>query len=377
LVEAVFASQLVVGVAETAGDNHPELKRFSLTSVPVSRTRLDWSWCLDVRNSANISRIEMHKLGLALSVGLLLSSGLAQAAPVRVPIAPAIVGEDNYPKLTASFPKGVVGLPNLTYATHPGYQPQKLDVYLPPKGNAAKPLIMYVHGGGWVGGHSRAAGAFANFPGVLAELASRGYVVASVNYRLSGEARFPAAIDDVRDALVWLKEHASQYGIDTARTAIWGGSAGGQLAGLAAMDCRTAAAGKPDACTQSAVIWYGVFDFAALPRREEGQGSESRYLGCKVAECPDVVAAASPIAHVDAKDPPTLLIFGSEDKTVPPAQSHAMAAKLRASGVPVTVLELPGLDHSFIGKTPADTQAGSLKAIQATFDFFDATVGKR
>ena len=324
----------------------------------------------------------MLKLGLAVLTGLVLGAGAAaHAAPVNVLVSPAVVGEDNYPKLKAAFPKGVTGLPNLTYAVHPGYQPLKLDVYLPArpaKGKETpKPLVLYVHGGGWVGGTSRSAGAFADFPGTLAELASRGYVVASVNYRLSGEARFPAAIDDVRDAVIWLKGHAKEYGIDTRRTAIWGGSAGGQLAGLAAVECPTAATGKPDACVQSAVIWYGVFDFASMPRREAPGGSENAYLGCKLSDCPDVGAAASPIAHVDAKDPPTLLIFGSDDKTVPPDQSRAMAARLKAAGVQVQVMELPGLDHSFIGKTPADTKSGSLKAIQATFDFFDATVGRK
>ena len=323
---------------------------------------------------------------LVLSAALALTGSAAAAAPAKAPakvtakIAPAVVSTDAYPAEHIAFPKGVTGLPNLAYSTINGYQPTRLDLYLPAKSSQPKPLVIYVHGGGWTGGTSRSAGAFANFPGVLADLASRGYVVASVNYRLSGEARFPAAADDVDAAIRWLKGHAKEYGIDKSRVAIWGGSAGGQLAGLAATDCSPAAGDKESDCVQSAVIWYGIFDFASMPSRPAQPGqpdAPNAYLGCVPAACPKVVAAASPIAHVDAKTPPTLLIYGSEDKTVPPDQSRAMAKKLAAAGVMSEAIELPGIDHSFIGHTPKDTTEASLKAIQATFDFFDATVGKK
>jgi acetyl esterase/lipase len=307
-------------------------------------------------------------------------AGGADAKPVKAEVSAQVVSTDQFLRHDAAYPGGVIGHPDITYSTIPGYRSMTLDLYVPAKGRAVRPLVIYVHGGGWTGGNSRNAGAFANFPAVLADLAARGYVVASLNYRLSGEARFPAAADDVDAAIRWLKGHAADYGIDKTRVAIWGGSAGGQLAALAATDCTPSAAGKESDCVQAAAIWYGVFDFAALPQRAPPPGqpvAENAYLGCRIAECPKVVAAASPIAHVDAKTPPMLLIYGSEDKTVPPDQSRAMAAKLKATGVRNEVIEIAGADHSFIGHTPAATREASLKALQATFDWFDATVGKR
>lgn len=312
----------------------------------------------------------------------LLSTGAtdgAWARPVKADVSPQVVSTDRFLKHDAAYPGGVTAHPDLTYSTLPGYRPMTLDLYVPANGKATMPLVVYVHGGGWTGGNARNAGAFTDFPAVLAGLAARGYVVASLNYRLSGEARFPAAADDVHTAIRWLRGHAAEYGIDKTRVAVWGGSAGGQLAGLAATDCHPAASGRETDCVQAAVIWYGVFDFAALPQRSSPGGqadAPNAYLGCRIAECPNVVAAASPIAHVDSQTPPTLLIYGSEDKTVPPAQSRAMAARLKAAGVKSDAIELPGVDHSFIGRTPAATREASLKALQATFDWFDATVGR-
>ena len=307
------------------------------------------------------------------------ATGGAWARPVKAEISPQVVSTDQFLKHDAAYPGGVIAHPDITYSTIPGYRSMTLDLYAPAKGKSAKPLVVYIHGGGWTGGNARNAGAFTDFPAVLAGLAARGYVVASLNYRLSGEARFPAAADDVHTAIRWLRGHAAEYGIDKSRIAVWGGSAGGQLAGLAATDCRPGAAGQESDCVQGAVIWYGVFDFAALPQRPAPAGqpdAPNAYLGCRIAECASVVAAASPIVHVDAKTPPTLLIYGSDDNTVPPAQSRAMAAKLKAAGVKSEAIELPSVDHSFIGHTPAATREASLKALQATFDWFDATVGK-
>jgi acetyl esterase/lipase len=187
--------------------------------------------------------------------------------------------------------------------------------------------------------------------------------VASLNYRLGGEAKFPAATDDVDAAIRWLKAHAAAYGIDKTRVAIWGGSAGGQLAALAATDCSAATDKAESDCVQAAAIWYGVFDVPALPN-----GGPGYFAGQG--------AKASAVTFLDAKDPPFLLIHGDSDHTVPVAQSREMIDKLKAAGVKGTYIEIPGADHSFIGKTPAETRADHLKALQATFDFFDATVGR-
>jgi len=214
-----------------------------------------------------------------------------------------------------------------------------------------------------MGGTARNAAAYANFPAVLADLASRGYVVASLNYRLGGEAKAPAATQDVDAAIHELRAHAADYGIDKARVAIWGGSAGGQLAALAATDCSPGGGAVESDCVQAAAIWYGVFDIATLPNVPAYFGADG--------------AKASAVTFLDAKDPPFLLIHGTDDRTVPVVQSREMIKKLKALGIKSDFIELPGIDHSWIGKTPAETTAAHVKALQATFDFFDATVGKK
>ena len=139
-------------------------------------------------------------------------------------------------------------LRDLAYATVPGFRTMTLDLYQPKRApkDYPKPLLIFVHGGGWNSGDARQGGGFSDFPGVLAALAAKGYVVASVNYRLSGEAHFPAALQDVKAAIRWLRAHADEYGIDTSRVAVWGEEAGGQLAALAGTSCGVAALEPPN-----------------------------------------------------------------------------------------------------------------------------------
>src|SRR5262245_1854065 len=164
-----------------------------------------------------------------------LTSGVALGDASSAGVEPAIgskaVLEDRYPERRVAFPGGVTGLPDLTYATVAGFRPLTLDLYLPAGSvSGGAPVIIYVHGGGWTSGHTRHSGAFENWPGVLASLASKGYVVASLNYRLSSEAPSPAAEQDIKSAVRWLRASATRFGIDKRRVGIWGGSAGGQLA---------------------------------------------------------------------------------------------------------------------------------------------------
>ena len=199
--------------------------------------------------------------------------------------------EDRYPERRIAFPGGVTGLPDLTYSTLSGFRPLTLDLYLPAgQTTGGAPVIVYVHGGGWTGGHTRHSGAFENWPNVLASLAARGYVVASVNYRLSAEAPSPAAEQDVKSAVRWLRANATRFGVDKRRIGIWGGSAGGQLAALAGTSCGVSALAPPVAdakaplesdCVQAVVAWYGVFDFVPLAKNVVAPPNVARYLGCE------------------------------------------------------------------------------------------------
>lgn len=313
----------------------------------------------------------------ALIIAAFTSSGAnAQLAALATGPEPAL--GDPMPERLLTLGHGVRVSADIPFSTIAGYRPLTLDLYRPAKSDKALPLIVYIHGGGWMAGHTRQSGAFKDFTAVLADLSARGYVVASLEYRLSGEAPFPAAIDDVRSAIRFLKANADRYGIDPARTAIWGGSAGGQLSALAALDCGHAPtgtdknnAGQSD-CVQAAVGWYGVYDFATMPQAAIPR-AENQYLDCAKGSCPaDRVAAASPAAHVDPKDPPMLLIHGTDDQTVPVGQSRELAAKLEAAKVPVTLEIIPGVGHSWIGADAAATRAASLHALDLTFRFFDS-----
>jgi acetyl esterase/lipase len=321
----------------------------------------------------------------------LLGAACAQAADVDPhSIAASAVLGDRYPERRIQFPSHVVSDADLVYSTLEGYRPLRLDLYRVEDSKQPRPLVIHVHGGGWQGGHTRQSGAFENFPGVLASLAARGYVVASLEYRLSGEARFPAQIQDVKAAIRWLREHATEFGIDPTRAGIWGGSAGGQLAGLAGMSCGVAALEPPPSkeasgpvdpkadCVQAVVSWYGIFDFATLAKALHGFDTKSapgRYLGCTDSSCDaQVVSAASAITYVDATDPPVLLVHGVDDRTVPIDQSRDFYKLLRAKGVKAELVEIPGVGHSFIGKTQPVTRDASLQALDKTFEFFDRTL---
>ena len=345
-----------------------------------------------------------------IAVALIISALAAAQQPSRPPeIAADIVKADRYPAHDVTFPNGVRGIPGVVYFEPVGYRSLTLDLYLPP-GSATRPaagfpLVIYIHGGGWMGGDAHRSGPFVDFPGVLASLAAKGHVVASIEYRLSAEAKFPAQARDIKAAIRWLRLNASKYGIDPARAVTWGVSAGGHLAGLAAVSCNAAAlepvqtvksgaldtrpdpissAGVSD-CVQGAVAWYGVFDMATIAGQARGTKVMSRdgpgapewqLLGCFGKECqPGQLAAASPVTYLDRDDPPVLLIVGTEDTTVPHQQTLEMAEKLKTAGARYELVVLPGVGHSFIGKTPEETRDANLKALAATFQFIDQTIG--
>jgi acetyl esterase/lipase len=309
-------------------------------------------------------------------VSFALSIAPAMAGPRTFATNPKATTVDLYPDRVTRFPGGVTSLADVTYSVIPGYRPLVIDLYLPPKGKAApKPLILYIHGGGWVGGNMRQSAVIADFPALLASLAAEGFVVASLEYRLSGEAPFPAQVQDARAAIRFLKANAAKYGIDPARVALFGGSAGGHLTALMALSCGdTSLDVKPEAadseCVQGAVTWYGVFDFAKMLARPGDHGPENRLLGCGTACTPEQIRRVSPVAYIDAKDPPFLLIHGEADKVVAVEQSRLAEAAMRAAGEPVEAIYLPGIDHSFESADLKVSHAAATKAVNATFDFF-------
>jgi acetyl esterase/lipase len=292
-------------------------------------------------------------------------------------------GDEPMPSHPVAFLGGVTAMPDLTYSIVPGYRPLKLDLYLPPASFASKgprPTVVFIHGGGWVGGGPRLSAAFDNWPTVLAAMSARGYVVAAVSYRFSGEAPSPAAIQDVKSAIRFLRVNAGRYGVDKNRVMTWGGSAGGQLAALAATSCGVAAL-EPSApagadiqsdCVQGAVTWYGIFDFTTMPADRQ----PAPYLGCGPGPCTaDKQRQASAAAYLGDRTPPMLMIHGADDHTVPVAQSQDFHKAMQARGLKSDLLVIPDVDHSFIGKTPDATRAASKQALARTIDFIDSVIG--
>ena len=204
-----------------------------------------------------------------------------------------------------------------------GFRPLELDLHRPP-GDGPFPAIVYLHGGGWRRGSRRTT-----IPASLCStLASRGFVVAAVDYRLSGEARFPAQLDDVRAAVDWLRSE-----VDCARTFLWGESAGAHLALLAALD-----GGYVD----GVVAWYPPTDLLGL---SGDVTRETSLLGVSPRDNPSLARQASPLSFVRADAPPILLMHGDADDMVPPDQSVRLASALRAVGAPVELDLVPGARH--------------------------------
>jgi len=307
---------------------------------------------------------------------------------------------------TVTFANGVLSTLDVQFWAPVGYRPLTLDIYLPPasvpKPKAGFPLVVQIHGGGWMIGDKRLSGPFVDWPSVLASLSATGYVVAAVDYRLSSEAQFPVQAQDVKASIRWLRLNAAKYGIDPRRVVAWGESAGAHLAALAAVSCGAGLLEPKESsnpfglvsdvttknasdCVQGGVAWFGVFDMTTIQAqarevramsRDERDAPEWRLLGCFATQCrPAQLAAASPISYVDKKDPPMLLIVGDADKTVPSEQSLQMDERLESFGVRHELLVLPGVNHEFLGKTPQATREANLKALAATFEFIDSVIG--
>ena len=238
-------------------------------------------------------------------------------------------------------------VPDIRYGEVPGYRPLELDLYLPGTGGPA-PVIVHVHGGGWRRG-SRREPLRALGEDFYDTLAAQGFAVAAVDYRLSAEALFPAPLEDVGRAVGWVRDNAARYGLDASRVFLWGDSAGGHLALLAALT-----GGK----VQGVVAWFPVTDLLGMPADiadagavpDTGPGSrEALLLGAPAAAVPELARAASPLTHAAAGAPPILLMHGTADDMVPPAQSIRLADALRAAGATVELELVPGATHMWHG----------------------------
>jgi len=224
----------------------------------------------------------------------------------------------------------------------------QLDLYLPVE--TQKPLIVWVHGGGW------RAGTRAEAP--IKKLVNDGYAVASVDYRLSPVAPFPAQIHDIKAAIRFLRAKASEYGYDAKRIAITGSSAGGHLAalvgvsnGVPELEGKVGAALEQSSDVQAIISLFGASNLQTILSQSTDSGRNFRVpalqllLGGSPEEKPTLAKLASPVTHVDAHDPPLLLIHGDADPQMPPAQSTELEAAYQKAGAPVQLVMIHGAVH--------------------------------
>jgi acetyl esterase len=233
---------------------------------------------------------------------------------------------------------GVTAKQDITYRTVDGEQ-LGLDVYQPAKKSKNRPAVVVVHGGGWTQGDKSLFAQQSN------QLAERGFVAFSINYRLAPAHPYPAAVEDVEAAVQWVRNHAKEYGVDAKRIGALGGSAGAHLAGMLAADGDGSL--KTGHRVAAAVSWSGPMDLVSLaPAARTNAGSTIRnFVGCLPDACPDTYAAASPVTYVDKTDAP-MLIVNSSMELVPQSQADAMKAALDKAGVANQEIILPGTRHS-------------------------------
>jgi acetyl esterase/lipase len=263
------------------------------------------------------------------------------------------------------------------YAAVAGIRPLELDLVLPPEPGDPVPVVVFLHGGGWRVGSRHSAGPTygAASPTPFERLAQAGIAVASVDYRLSGEAIWPTQLHDAKAAVRWMRFRAGELGIDPDRIAAWGESAGGHLAALLGLtgDEPTLQGDVGITGPSSAVVavaaWYSPSDIGALAAdlgQDPGDPAtrEALLLGAPAASAPDVAAQASPITHVSAGAPPFLLLHGREDRLIPCVQSERLHAALVAVGVEVDLELYDGADHMWMGSSDVPQQA-----LDRTIDF--------
>jgi acetyl esterase/lipase len=250
---------------------------------------------------------------------------------------------------------------DIAYA--PKSETQKLDIYLPDEGNGPFPVIIAIHGGGFFAGSK-------NDSTIMLKGLERGYAVVAVDYRLSDEATFPAAITDVKAAIRFIKVNAAQYKLNPDRIALWGSSAGGNLASLAGTtggtnNCYDTALGNANVSDNvtAVVDWFGPANFSVMDEqnRESGISEKvegvqihskddsfgSKYFGQNISKVPDLCRQADPATYITSECPPFLIQHGTLDPIIPIQQSvdlsNAIAGK--AGQDRVTLILFEGAGH--------------------------------
>jgi acetyl esterase/lipase len=298
----------------------------------------------------------MNKTGLLLTA--LLSGTLAFALPPQAANTAA-------QQISEGLQSDVSVEQNVFYSsTDPAL---RLDVYKPAgPATAPRPAVVLIHGGGWTSFDKSTMRGMGDF------LARHNYVAFAVDYHLfqDGKNPWPAQLNDVQRAVRWVRANAAQYNIDPNRIGAFGHSAGAQLAALLGMedtrDNSDPALAIYSSRVQAVVDVSGPTDFTAM-HDPDGTAFLTKFLAADYAKHPDVWRSASPAFHVAKTDAPFLILHGTQDESVPIAQSQELYEKLKAAGVPVSFVKVNDV-HTF--RTP---EARRQLAIE-TLEFFNRTL---
>ena len=251
-------------------------------------------------------------------------------------------------RVISLFPKGTILHSNIPYNNNTS-QKQLLDIYLPPNVKENIPLVVFIHGGGWLVNDKYADIGY--MKNTVAEIINSGFALASIDYRFATEATFPAQIQDCNRAVSFLYDNAAKYGLDTNSIAIIGFSAGGHLAALQGLSNNNNIDDffMPESSrkfTFKAVVdFYGPAELTSLKSSEDLSSPEAILIGATPIIRPDLAKTASPVTYVDKNDPPFLIIHGEKDDLVPNRQSKLLSAWLSVTGVENELIIVPDAPH--------------------------------
>lgn len=249
-----------------------------------------------------------------------------------------------------AFPAGTLHYDNIPYANDT-LKKHLLDIYVPSTNKSSYPVVVWIHGGAWMSNDKYADMGY--MKNTLKEFIEKGYAVASIDYRWSTMAVFPAQIQDCNQALEFLYQNASKYKLDKSRMALIGFSAGGHLANLAGLSNNNnvkdfyADGKKPHFKIKVVLDFYGPADFLTLKGRDSNDPHNpiTLLLGGMVADNEAKAKKASPITYIDKNDPPFLIVQGEKDQSVNPDQAILLSEKLKAAGVKNDLIIVPDAPH--------------------------------
>lgn len=249
------------------------------------------------------------------------------------------------------FPAGTKLYANIPYANDT-LKKHLLDIYMPADAKGDIPLVIWVHGGAWMLNDKYADMSY--MKKTISAILNNGFALASIDYRYSTQAIFPAQIQDCNQAVEYLYQHASKYGYNRNKIALIGFSAGGHLASLLALSHNNkvgaflSPSGKTSFHITSVVDFYGPADFLATLKPEDEnapKSSVSILLGASPLERPDLAKFASPATYIDKNDPPFLIIQGEKDESVPAAQSKLLSSWLTLAKVQNELIIVKNAPH--------------------------------